>query len=129
MTTRLGRSLTLRACTHCTVNHISAVSAPNQRPDPAAYPTVNLSGFDVPCPTYDHTVNQIYSGPATQYNTHHTLPLKVFSPEQNKVFVYDGYLWNEFDLENVFSCNIPCQGSQGGGDVPGNQSPSYLASA
>ena len=107
--------------------HFSAMSAPCQRPAPVAYPTVALSGYDVPCPTYDqlnhihgaqtdhrhtlneapspyhdHQLNQIYSGPATPYYTPITPPFKVFSPEQNKVFVFDGSMWNEFDLENVF---------------------------
>ena len=97
------------SCTHSLRGHpdqrpFSAMSTPYQRPAHAAYPTVQLSGYDVPCPTYnDHTLNQIYSGPPTPYYTPNTLPFKVFSPEQNKVFVFDGSLWNEFDLENVFS--------------------------
>ena len=112
---------------------VSAISAQYQRPAHAAYPTVNLSGYDVPCPAYhdyqlnqihgvqanqyDHhnlasvnmistneqALNQMYSGPAIPYNFFNIVPLKVFSPEQNKVFVFDGNLWNEFTLEKVFS--------------------------
>ena len=115
MTTRLAMSSTPLARIRCEATLISAPSAPCQRPAHAAYPTVHLSGYDVPCPTYnDHALNQIYSGPATPLNqvysgpatpyyTPNTLPFKVFSPEQNKVFVYDGSMWNEFDLEKVFS--------------------------
>ena len=109
-------------CTHSLRGH------PYQRPAPVAYPTVALSGYDVPCPTLDqlnqihsartdhrhtlyeapspyldHQLNQIHSGPTTPYYTPITTPFKVFSPEQNKVFVFDGSMWNEFDLENVFS--------------------------
>ena len=122
------------SCTHALQSQpyqrpVSAISAQYQRPAHAAYPTVNLSGYDVPCPTYhDYQVNQIhevhvnpqgqhnlsfqydeqalnqmYSGPAIPINYHNTLPFRMFCPELNKVFVFDGNLWNEFNLEKVFS--------------------------
>ena len=125
------------SCTHSLRGHpdqrlFSAMSAPYQRPAHAAYPTVNLGGYDVLCPAYhdqqlnhiygtqasrhehhlpasvnvitttEQAVNQMYGGPAIPYNHPNTLPFKMFSPEQNKVFVFDGILWNEFDLEKVF---------------------------
>ena len=118
------------SCMHSMRGH------PYQRPVSAIsaqYPTVNLSGYDVPCPAYhDYQPNQIYgvqanhyeqhnlasvnmistneqalqqmySGPAVPYNYPNIAPLRVFSPEQNKVFVFDGNMWNEFNLEKVFS--------------------------
>ena len=104
---------------------------------PAKYPTVNLGGYDVPCPTYNHTLsqlygvqasqydahcptydyhlNQIYCEQASQYNSHQPPPCKMFRPELNKVFVFDGEVWNEFSLETVAPCQILCQESPGGG--------------
>ena len=121
------------ACTH------SLRSDPYQR-QAAAYPTMNLSGYDVPCPTYDqlnqihgmqtyqphtqydapslahdHMLNQIYSAEAHQRDYHQPGPYKVFSPAQNRVFVFDGRVWNEFSLETVVSEHIPCQESLRGG--------------
>ena len=105
-----------------------------------AYPTINLSGYNVPCPTYDqlyqirnmqhhqphteydassfahnHMLNQIYSEEVHQRDYHQPEPYRVFSPVLNKVFVFDGRVWNEFSLENVFPSQIPYQESPGGG--------------
>ena len=118
------------SCTHSMRGH------PYQRPVSAIsaqYPTVNLSGYDVPCPAYhdyqlnqihgvqadqhehhtlasanmittsEQALNQMYSGPAIPINYHNTLPFRMFCPELNKVFVFDGNLWNEFNLEKIFS--------------------------
>ena len=147
-----------------TGNRFDAACTNSLRSDPyqrqaAAYPTINLSGYNVPCPTYDqlnqihgmqtyqphtqydasslahdHMLNQIYSAEAHQRDHHHPAastrivgqqtnhydyhqpdPYKVFSPAQNKVFVFDGREWNEFSLETVVSEHIPCQESLRGG--------------
>ena len=89
----------------------------SQQQPPAKYPTVNLCGYDVPCPTYDHTLNQIYGEQASQYNYYQPPPCKVFHPDLNKVFVFDGEVWDEFSLETVASCpcQIVCQESPSGG--------------
>ena len=84
-----------------TGNRFDAACTYSLRSDPyqrqaAAYPTMNLSGYDVPCPTYDqlnqlygvqtyqhhtqydalsptydHMLNQIYSAEANQHDHHH----------------------------------------------------------
>ena len=87
----------------------------SRQQSPASSPDMNLSGYDVPCPTYSLQLNQIYGVLANQYDTHLTPPCKVFSPEQNKAFVFDGSIWNEFSLEPVISRHIPCQESPRGG--------------
>ena len=92
---------------------ISAISALFQSPALTAYhhPVASLHDHHhLAAPSMTTATQQ-----AGQYAYHHPNPCKLVDPTQNKVFVFDGRMWNEFSLENVFSGQIPCQESPGGG--------------
>ena len=75
---------------------------------PTPYFIQSMSSSDqLPPKPYDQQPYQYYSYPANQYiqqcDPQHNPPVKFYFPAMQRVFVYDGYSWNEHVLENVIS--------------------------
>ena len=76
---------------------------PKPQPGPAQCPVQSYQYQ--PYQPYQYQPYTTYTAPCDQYtqqcNPQNMAP--VISPAENRVFVSDGFSWNEYNLENVFS--------------------------
>ena len=96
---------------------------PTSQPGPALSPVQSYQYQPYqPYQPYQYQPYNPYTAHCDQYTQQcNPQPIgPVISPAENRVSVTDGYSWKEYNLENVFSGQIPGKESLPRGDIPEN---------
>ena len=96
--------------------YIQSMACNSQLPTPQPGPAQDLNQC------YQHQPYQLCNAPCDQYNQQcnpQNMP-RVISPSENRVCMSDGFCWKEYNLEKIFSGQIPGKESPPRGDIPGN---------